>query len=237
MLQEKFDNHPEVTQSRVEQQRLVDELTQYREFFDMGEREILVEEVKQLRNQVQTLLENYAINSSSSGRQRRLSLARISVQTLKHAAVGTECPSPSSFSLLPIPLEGPEGVPVESSSPLSKFISGETSSQPQVEEEIKGASTGRQYWEDEKREMELDWEERERDWMAVLEELREEAESYKRQAERRKQELDGEKRCSDEMQDALQMAMTGHARLLEQYAELQERHIILLAKHRKIKEG
>lgn len=39
------------------------------------------------------------------------------------------------------------------------------------------------------------------------------------------------------MQDALQMAMTGHARLLDQYAELQEKHILLLAKMREIGEG
>lgn len=44
-------------------------------------------------------------------------------------------------------------------------------------------------------------------------------------------------RCSQEMQDALQMAMTGHARLLDQYAELQEKHIVLLAKMREIGEG
>lgn len=33
------------------------------------------------------------------------------------------------------------------------------------------------------------------------------------------------------------MAMEGHARLLEQYAELQEKHIALLGKNRKIREG
>ena len=39
------------------------------------------------------------------------------------------------------------------------------------------------------------------------------------------------------MHDALQMAMTGHARLLDQYAELQEKHIILVAKMREIRDG
>jgi kinesin family protein 15 len=33
------------------------------------------------------------------------------------------------------------------------------------------------------------------------------------------------------------MAMEGHARQLEQYAELQEKHITLLGKNRKIREG
>ena len=44
-------------------------------------------------------------------------------------------------------------------------------------------------------------------------------------------------RCSQEMHDALQMAMTGHARLLDQYAELQEKHIILVSKMRVIRDG
>ncbi|KAB5552709.1 hypothetical protein DKX38_010020 [Salix brachista] len=33
------------------------------------------------------------------------------------------------------------------------------------------------------------------------------------------------------------MAMEGHARMLEQYADLEEKHIHLLAKHRRIHEG
>ena len=44
-------------------------------------------------------------------------------------------------------------------------------------------------------------------------------------------------RCAKEVQEALQMAMEGHARQLEQYAELQEKHIALLGKNRKIREG
>jgi kinesin family protein 15 len=39
------------------------------------------------------------------------------------------------------------------------------------------------------------------------------------------------------MHDALQMAMEGHARLLNQYAELQEKHTLLLAKVREIRDG
>lgn len=44
-------------------------------------------------------------------------------------------------------------------------------------------------------------------------------------------------RCAKEVQEALQMAMEGHARQLEQYAELQEKHIVLLGKNRRIREG
>jgi len=39
------------------------------------------------------------------------------------------------------------------------------------------------------------------------------------------------------MHDALQMAMTGHARLLDQYAELQEKHITVVSKIREIRDG
>lgn len=39
------------------------------------------------------------------------------------------------------------------------------------------------------------------------------------------------------MHEALQMAITGHARILDQYAELQEKHILLLANIRKIRDS
>ncbi|KAI5076831.1 hypothetical protein GOP47_0008896 [Adiantum capillus-veneris] len=82
-----------------------------------------------------------------------------------------------------------------------------------------------------------EWTERENEWMCVLEELRVEVEEYRQLSEKRKHEATGQQRCADEMKDALQMAMEGHARLLDQYAELQEKHIGLLAKHRKIRDG
>lgn len=44
-------------------------------------------------------------------------------------------------------------------------------------------------------------------------------------------------RCTQEMHEALQMAMTGHARILDQYAELQEKHILLLSNMREIRHG
>ncbi|KAH7307153.1 hypothetical protein KP509_22G048300 [Ceratopteris richardii] len=81
------------------------------------------------------------------------------------------------------------------------------------------------------------WIERENEWMSVLEELRVEVEEYKQLAEKRKHEAMGQQRYANEMKDALEMAMEGHARLLDQYAELQEKHISFLAKHRKIKDA
>ncbi|KAG0628802.1 hypothetical protein M758_1G054100 [Ceratodon purpureus] len=75
------------------------------------------------------------------------------------------------------------------------------------------------------------------DLHVLVQELKEERDHYIQLAERGRKELEGEKRCSQEMHDALQMAMTGHARLLDQYAELQEKHIILVSKMRVIRDG
>ncbi|PPR86314.1 hypothetical protein GOBAR_AA34378 [Gossypium barbadense] len=70
-----------------------------------------------------------------------------------------------------------------------------------------------------------------------FEELRTELDAARLLAERRKQELDMEKNCAEELKEAMQMAMEGHARMLEQYADLEEKHIQLLARHRRIREG
>jgi kinesin family protein 15 len=74
-------------------------------------------------------------------------------------------------------------------------------------------------------------------WITLTEELRVDLEANKSLVGRLRSELDSEKRCSEELKEALQTAMQGHARILEQYAELEERHIGLLAMHRKIRDG
>lgn len=71
-LQEKFDKHPEVTHAKVEQERLLDELERYRTFFDLGEREVLVQENMQLRNHLQTYIE---CGTTGAAKHRRLSRA------------------------------------------------------------------------------------------------------------------------------------------------------------------
>lgn len=82
-----------------------------------------------------------------------------------------------------------------------------------------------------------DWAEAESKWITLTEELRVDLESNKSLVRRLQTELDSEKKCSEELKEALQTAMQGHARILEQYAELEERHIGLLAMHRKIRDG
>lgn len=81
------------------------------------------------------------------------------------------------------------------------------------------------------------WTETESRWISLSEELRIELEACRSLSEKRKQELETEKKCADELKEAMQMAIEGHARILELYADLEEKHIQLLARHRKIQEG
>jgi len=197
-LQEKFDKHPEVTHAKVEQERLLDELERYRTFFDFGEREVLLQEIQQLRNHLQTHLECGTLGA----KHRRLSLTS---KALRGSTAD-----------------------LSKSTALCTLQEATSSCGLNAVEHLEG-----HLWE--KEQMEL--EEREIELLTIVEDLREEADSYKQLSERRKLELDGEKRCAKEVHEALEMAMEGHARLLEQYAELQEKHIGLLSKNRKIREG
>ncbi|KAM7486192.1 hypothetical protein LguiA_002201 [Lonicera macranthoides] len=53
LLKEKYENHPEVLSTKIELKRVQNELERYRNFFDMGERDVLVEEIQDLRSQLQ----------------------------------------------------------------------------------------------------------------------------------------------------------------------------------------
>lgn len=81
------------------------------------------------------------------------------------------------------------------------------------------------------------WSETEGRWISITKELEIELGSNRHQAEKLSAELESERRCTDELKEAVQMAVQGHARILEQYADLQEKHIALLAKNRKISDG
>ncbi|XP_059632075.1 kinesin-like protein KIN-12B [Cornus florida] len=65
LLKEKYENHPEVLRTKIELKRVEDELERYRNFFDMGERDVLLEEIHDLRSQLQ-----YYIDSSPADRRR-----------------------------------------------------------------------------------------------------------------------------------------------------------------------
>jgi kinesin family protein 15 len=81
------------------------------------------------------------------------------------------------------------------------------------------------------------WTEAESKWITLTEELRVELEAAKSLVGKLRLELDSEKKCSEELKEAVQTAIQGAARHLEQYADLQENHFRLLALHRRMREG
>ncbi|KAF3787603.1 Kinesin-like protein [Nymphaea thermarum] len=182
LLKDKYDNHPEYLRVTIELKRVQDELDQYRNFFDLGEREVLMEEVQNLRNQLQSYLDKSPKTSQKWNPPLQLTHAAESVL---------------------------ETVVESSNDDFEK----------RFEEE-------RQRWT-----------QTESEWISLSEDLRAELETSRSLAEKRELELNAEKKCSEELKEALQTAMQGHARILEQYAELQEKHIALLARHRKIRDG
>uniref|UniRef100_A0A164T324 Kinesin motor domain-containing protein n=1 Tax=Daucus carota subsp. sativus TaxID=79200 RepID=A0A164T324_DAUCS len=52
ILKDKYENHPELLSIKIELQRVRDELERYQNFHDMGERDVLVEEIQDLRTQL-----------------------------------------------------------------------------------------------------------------------------------------------------------------------------------------
>ncbi|KAE8693586.1 hypothetical protein F3Y22_tig00110809pilonHSYRG00263 [Hibiscus syriacus] len=62
-------------------------------------------------------------------------------------------------------------------------------------------------------------------------------ESIRCRAEKAEMELKLEKKCTEELDDALSRSVLCHARMVEQYADLQEKYNDLVGKHRAIMEG
>ncbi|XP_009627869.1 kinesin-like protein KIN-12B [Nicotiana tomentosiformis] len=186
LLKEKYENHPEILSAKIELTRVQDELERYRNFFDLGERDVLLEEIQDLRSQLQFYVD-FSPKSSKKG---------------------------SSPLQLAYPSESSEPLPL-STIPEST----EESAEQRLERER------------------IQWTETESKWISLVEELRLDLEASRSMAEKHKQELDLEKKCSEELKEAMQMAMQGHARMLEQYAELEEKHMQLLIRHRKIQDG
>ncbi|KAL2316687.1 hypothetical protein Fmac_030563 [Flemingia macrophylla] len=81
------------------------------------------------------------------------------------------------------------------------------------------------------------WTEMESEWICLTDELRVDLESIRHRAERVELELSLEKKCTEELDDALKRAVLGHARMVEHYADLQDKYNDLVAKHNAIMEG
>ncbi|KAL3507190.1 hypothetical protein ACH5RR_032572 [Cinchona calisaya] len=186
LLKEKYENHPEILRTKLELKRVQDDLERYRNFFDLGERDVFLEEIQGLRNQLQIY-----VDSSPKMSRKRSPLLQL-MYSCQPSLASTLCTVPESK---------------------------EESAEQRLERER------------------TQWTEAESKWISLVEELRSELEASQALLAKEKQELDSEKKCSEELKEAMRMAMEGHARMLEQYAELEEKHIQLLARHRKIQEG
>ncbi|CAH8362950.1 unnamed protein product [Eruca vesicaria subsp. sativa] len=187
LLKDMYENHPEVLETRIELKRAQEELESFKNFYgEMGEREVLLEEIHDLKAQLQC----YTDTSLTSSRKRG-SLLKLT-QTCD-----------------------PNKAPQLNAIPESMDESPEKT----LEQER------------------VCWTEAESNWISLAEELRTELDTNRKLMEKQKRELDTEKRCAEELTEAMQMAMQGHARMIEQYADLEEKHIQLLARHRRIREG
>ncbi|XP_062211746.1 kinesin-like protein KIN-12C [Phragmites australis] len=101
-------------------------------------------------------------------------------------------------------------------------------------DQIRNGNTDQEYELDKERQK---WMESESKWICLTEELRVDLESNRMHAEKTEMELCNEKKCTAELDDALQRAMYGHARMIEHYVELQELYNDLLEKHRRVMEA
>ncbi|KAK7306409.1 hypothetical protein VNO77_44348 [Canavalia gladiata] len=199
LLKDKYENHPEVLKMEIELKSVQDELEKYQNFYKLGEREVLMEEIQSLRSQLQ-----FYIDSSSTAAKKQYPLLQLTYSSEPSLAA----------TLTAIP---------ESTEDRDETNEIPTSSKDNIEVQL----------EQER----IKWTEAESRWISLSEELRAELEASRSLAEKRKWELDAERKCTEELQEAMRMAIEGHARLLEQYADLEEKHIQLLARHRKIQDG
>lgn len=202
ILKEKYENHPELLSTKIELRQVQDELERYRNFFDLGEREVLLEEIQDLRSQLQ-----FYVESSPKASKKQSPLLQLTYSCQQ--SVGTPLSAISE--------------PVEDSAehrPLPAIPEPTEDSAEHILERER-----------------LQWTETESKWISLVEEVRLELEASRALAQKQKIELDMEKKCSEELKEAMQIAMQGHARMLEQYADLEEKHMQLLARHRKIQDG
>ncbi|KAI3688395.1 hypothetical protein L1987_82107 [Smallanthus sonchifolius] len=172
ILKEKYENHPEILRKGIELKSIQDELERYRNFFDMGERDVLIEEIQDLRSQLQYI----------------------------------DC-SPKL---------------TKKESPILQITNGEST-----------LESAEERFESER----IRFNETESKWNSLVEELKSELEESRSLAEKQRHELDCERKCLEELKEAMQMAMAGHARMLEQYVDLEEKHINMLINKRKIQDS
>ncbi|XP_027344341.1 kinesin-like protein KIN-12B isoform X2 [Abrus precatorius] len=199
LLKENYEHHPEVLKMKIELKRVQDELQEYQNFYQFGEREVLMEEICSLRN-----LLHFYVDSSSSSAIKQCPLLQLTYSSRPSLA--------TKLTSIPDSMEAITGANVNPEST-------EDSAKVKFEQERS------------------QWTKAESRWISLTEELRAELEANRLLAEKRKQELDSERKCAEELNKAMQVAIEGHARILEQYADLEEKHVQLLERHRMIQDG
>lgn len=210
LLKEKYENHPEVLKMEIELKKVQGELEEYQNFYKLGEREVLMEEIQSLRSQLQ-----FYVDSSSTSARKQYPLLQLTYSS-EPSLAATLTAIPESIEERAETNEIPASAEAETNEiPAST----EDSAEVKLEQER------------------IRWTEAESRWISLSEELRAELEANRSLAEKWKRELDAERKCTEELQEAMHMAIEGHARILEQYADLEEKHIQLLARHRNIQEG
>ncbi|KAK1435597.1 hypothetical protein QVD17_01363 [Tagetes erecta] len=85
--------------------------------------------------------------------------------------------------------------------------------------------------------MHNEWTETEAEWIRLTDELRVELQSHRHRSETMETELLLEKKRTEELDDALMRSVNGHGKMVEHYADLQEKYDELVEKHRLILEG
>lgn len=103
--------------------------------------------------------------------------------------------------------------------------------------QLRKSCVGSQHNEEEIERERQRWTEMESEWISLTDELRVAIEMNRQRAEKLEMELRLEKNCTEELDDALQRSVLGHARMVEHYTELQEKYNDLAAKHHAIMEG
>lgn len=225
LLKDKYENHPEVLKMKIELKTVQDELEKYQNFYKFGEREVLMEEIQSLRSQLQ-----FYIDSSSTSSRKQYPLLQLTYS----------CDPSTAATLTAIPDltdERDETNEILASSKNDIEANEILASYKKYNEANEILASSKNDIEAQFEQERIKWTEAESRWISLSEELRAELESSRLLSEKRKRELDAERQCTQELQEAIHMAIEGHARLLEQYADLEEKHIHLLARHRQIQDG
>lgn len=167
MLQQKFDHHPELAEAKIAQEKLQVELQEYKKFFDLGERNALREEITHLQSKLDVYLDSKI--SGSSMQCQPVPIPQTLDINHSHVKVSS--------------VDAVHKAPAASESSSREELKNE------LLESILEGSAGC-LLEKERSE----WEEREKQWMLVVQGLREECDHHSNLVERIRKELEGEKR-------------------------------------------